>query len=48
LIIFGIFMVSLLLAAALRAPEWLQSAILIGYPVTWLVTGTIIQIRHRD
>ncbi|WP_165837145.1 hypothetical protein [Phenylobacterium hankyongense] len=46
-IIFGLFVVTLFLAAGLNAPEWLKSAIITGYPVAWLVIATVISLRNR-
>jgi hypothetical protein len=43
-----VFAVTLFVAAGLNAPEWLKSAIIVGYPVTWLVTAAVISLRNRS
>ena len=44
---FGVFVVALGLVSVLNAPEWAKSAVIIAYPVTWLIVGSVISFRHR-
>lgn len=45
--VFGVFIVVLGLVSAFDAPEWAKGAVIIAYPVTWLIVGSVISFRHR-
>jgi hypothetical protein len=47
LCIFAIFAIGLGLVSALGSPEWAKGAVIIAYPVTWLIVGSVMLVRNR-
>jgi hypothetical protein len=48
LTIFLTFAATLGIASIFKAPDWAMSLIIVAYPVTWLVTATVIRLRSDD
>ena len=48
LTIFVAFVATLGVASIFRAPDWAMSLIIAAYPITWLVTATVIRLRSDD
>jgi hypothetical protein len=47
-IVWGLALLCLGLAGLLQAPEWLESGIILAFPVSWIIVALAIKIRAKD